>query len=631
MSQTIIELSEKSSFSQLNNLTGNGDYEITLKERVILRDGDRVDLKSVFVDSVQADEGKIVIDKDITDGFVEVIPYIYNWKTDDKNYNNSGVGDATELETQPDGKPYFASSKVVAKDDNLRKYETIGIAVFEDRGHDPNSGEPPTPIRGGVVITIQYTKNDGTKGTFKISIPDDINDDQIYVVKTAPQGYDPNRDTNILIIPEAFVLYKAVGGGLDPRDSMTLISPSADDLNRNFNISDGFINKNSFSRLGGMDEGFSNQSDISKFNEGNESDPAPEFDGGIVHPRRKQISFKVNKGEYYMSELCEIVSDQITQNGQLTNRPMNNPLLTSDLQIKAEEGIQNTNTTDFIYYVADDGSNVFRYANNITNDYFVGSDQFGLIADDATQKAKFVSLHSSLYDTHGNVVIKYIKDGTRAGADFFQANKNGGVVISDLSPPDFWNKLGFGSADTPNQKSIFSKITDNVSLTKGAINGLGVYKIDTTEGIYTTGATKGISDAVVKVDGSGNLLFDKVQDVNNLNVNTDTTTQIFAQTGLQQSIQKDGFYKIRVDLGIQNELINNYLIQNNIQGIISKYFSTNSYTSDMGEGSVAYIHRGKDIYISRVRVQIQDSNGNVDENIGDDNTVFLAITRNQPN
>ncbi len=623
MSQTIIELSEKSSASLSNNLTSNGDYEITLKERVVLKEGDRVDLKSVFIDSVQADEGKIVVDEDTT-GYVEVIPYIYNWTTADKQYNGEVVNDATQLETQPDGKPYFASTKITQKDDNLRKYDSIAIGQYDN-----------FPMVGNVVITIQYTQNNGTTNTFKINIPPNLDGQQIFILKEAPPGYDPAKgDNNIIISPESFVLFKNTGGTDDVRNSMKLISPSASELNNTYQISDGFINTggNSRSRNGDVVEGFSNQTNpnASNFN-GGTSDPSPEYDGGIIHPRKKQISFSVNKGEYYMSEICQTISDQITQNGQLTTRPMNNPLLTSDLQIKSEEGISDTNTTDIIYYTADDGSNVFRYANDITNDYFIGSDQFGLVADDATQKAKFVSLHSSLYDTHGNVVVKYIKDGTRANADLFQANKNGGVVISDLSPPDFWEKLGFGQADTPTQKSIFARITDNVTLTKGAINGLGVYKIDSTEGIYTTGQTKGIADAIVKVDGAGNLLFDKVQNVNGLNINTDTTTQIFAQTGLTQSIQRDGYYKIRVDLGINNELINSDLIQNNIQGIISKYFSSNSYTSDMGEGSIPYIHKGNDTIISRIRVRILNSAGVVDENIGDDNTIFLSITRNESN
>lgn len=623
MSQTIIQLSEKNSISNQNNLTPNGDFEITLRDKVEVREGDRVDLKSVFIDSVQASEGKITIEEDVN-GYVEVVPYIYNWNSTDKDYNNNGVGDATTLENQPDGKHYFASEKVAVKDANLRKYNSIALC----RMFKTDDGSPE-PMKG-CVITIQYTRNDGQKDTFKLTVPQDFNENQL-IIHNVPGAF-PN-DPKYSYQPGAFVEFVNTAGDDDPGKSMTLISPSFNDLERNFNIATKFIG-GEFSQDDDVFTGFTATSindspPPAPINMGT-SEAVPAVNGGILHPRKKQQAFTVNKGEYFMSELCEIVSDQISANGSLTSRPMNNSLLTSDLQIKAEEGIASTNTTDFIYYVAEDASNVFKYANNITNDYFVGTDQFGLVADNATAKAKFVALHSNLYDNNGSVVVKYLKDGTRAGANLFQANKNGGVVITDLSPPSFWEKLGFGRADTATQKSIISHTTAGTVLTKGNINQLGVYKMDAVEGVNTTGATTGIADAIVKVSGN-NAVFDKVQDVNNLNINTNTTTQIFAQTGQTQAVQRDGYYKIRVDLGINNELVSDRHLQSNIQGVISKYFSTSSYTSDMGTGSISYIHRGQPTYISRVRVRILDGEDNVDGNIGDDNTVFLAITRAEPN
>ena len=608
MSQTIIQLSEKNSITNQNSLTPNGDFEVTLKDKVEIREGDRVDLKSVFVDSVSASQGKITVDEDVS-GFVEVVPYIYNWNSTDKDYNENGVGDVDTLQSQPDGKVYFAATKVTPKSVQYRRYEVICIAS----------------AKGGYMrpcqIKIQYTRNDGSLDTFTIPIRG--GDQQLYVVS------EEGGLATEMSAPQCLVNYKSTDGGQDPAKSMKLLSPSADDLVNKYNVSAGFMgigktqNGSKYAQ-----EGFSNDTGLPVNNVGT-SRLVTGIGGGVIHPRKRKQTFTVNKGEYYMSELCQIISDQITTNGTLTDRPMNNALLTSDLQIKKEESIGAGNTTDFIYYVAEDGSNVFKYANNITNDYFVGSDQFGLLADDATQKAKFVALHSSLYDNNGSVVVKYLKDGTRTNANYFQANKNGGVVITDLEPFDFWNKLGFSQTDSETHKSIIARPIDNVIITTGGIADFGVFKIDATEGIYTTGATKGVADSVVKVDGT-TAVFDKVQSVNNLNVATTTTTQIFAQVGQSEAVQRDGYFKIRVDLGIQNDLVSDKQIENNIQGVISKYFSTNSYTSDMGSGSISYIHRGQHTYISRVRVRILDGNDEIDGNIGDDNTVFLAITRASP-
>ena len=620
MSETIIQLSEKNSVSSSNSLTSNGDFEVTLKDKVVIRNNDRVDLKSVFVDSVSASQGKISVEEDITDGFVEVVPYIYNWTTAEKNYNDAGVADPGQLANQPDGKVYYASSKVNSKDAALRAYTTIAIASHREAA-----------MKGNVAITIQYTRNDGTLEKFKIQIPTMSKyQQQLFIYKEIDRANTTTPASANTFSDSAFVNYKQLAGAnADPSQSMVLLDPSVDTLQNDYNISVGFLKQGNPTQNRDAIEGFC--SSLSP-NVGNmrTSKTSTAQAGGIIHPRKKKQSFKVNKGEYLLSELCELIGDQITSNGVLTiDEPMDSALLTSDLQIKAEEGIASTNTEDFIYYVAEDASNVFRYANNITSNYFIGSDQFGLVADSATNKAKFIATHSNIYDTNGTVSIAYVKDGTRADADLYQANKNGGIAITDLSPSDLWDKLGFTGTDTAQQPSIIAKVVDGKSISSDNIDAMGIYAIDSTEGVITTGATKGIAGAIVKVDG-GAAVFDKVQDVDGLHVATTTTTQIFAQTSQAVGVQVGGFFKIQVDLGINNDLVSSDNIQTNIQGVISKYFSQESYTSDMGSGSVSYVHRGADTFISRVRVRILDSDDKVDQNIQGDNTVFLSITRAEP-
>ena len=159
MSQTIIQLSEKNSPDNVNR--DNGDYEIVLKgDPVVIRDGARIDLKYVFIDSVESDEGKIVVEEDITDGFVEVVPYIFNWTTENKNYNEQGAGNDVQLQNQPDGKAYFASAPIKVKNVAYRSYNSICVAC-----QDQDKGPMKT-----CNIKIGYKRNDGLDDTFTIPI-----------------------------------------------------------------------------------------------------------------------------------------------------------------------------------------------------------------------------------------------------------------------------------------------------------------------------------------------------------------------------------------------------------------------------------------------------------------------------
>jgi hypothetical protein len=63
----IIELREKDSTSTNNN----GDFNISLKQPVIMENGDSLILKSCFIDSVEANDNKIKITDDIT-GFYNI-------------------------------------------------------------------------------------------------------------------------------------------------------------------------------------------------------------------------------------------------------------------------------------------------------------------------------------------------------------------------------------------------------------------------------------------------------------------------------------------------------------------------------------------------------------------------------
>ena len=94
----------------------------------------------------------------------------------------------------------------------------------------------------------------------------------------------------------------------------------------------------------------------------------------------------------------------------------------------------------------------------------------------------------------------------------------------------------------------------------------------------------------------------------------------------------EGYFMIEVDFGGKgNDIIggeDNYY--NKISSIISRFYSTDSFTSAYNEGSIPYTHRGAlPLQISSFRTRILNSEGNLSQNIGNRNSVFIEIIRNQ--
>jgi len=68
-----------------------------------------------------------------------------------------------------------------------------------------------------------------------------------------------------------------------------------------------------------------------------------------------------------------------------------------------------------------------------------------------------------------------------------------------------------------------------------------------------------------------------------------------------------------------------------VQGIISKYYSFNgNYTYGDSSGSIEYTHKGMPIYLHGIKLKILKSDKQVDNNLGDDNTIFFQLIKAEP-
>jgi hypothetical protein len=163
MNDIIIELREQN--ADINN--NAGDYSISLKEPIPLYPNDSVEIKSVYIDSVEANEGDVVLEED-TDVSVSFCNYITNWNADNvpaKNYQN------LSSEDQPDLQPYFACKKV-SPPNMANVFAIAQVIIYRD---NPNvnggrfgrrSGESP------LLINFQYkdATNSGEFSNVKFNI-----------------------------------------------------------------------------------------------------------------------------------------------------------------------------------------------------------------------------------------------------------------------------------------------------------------------------------------------------------------------------------------------------------------------------------------------------------------------------
>ena len=133
MADTImIELREEDAI--LNN--ANGDYVIHLPEPIPLYPLDIVEIKNIFVDSVEATVGSVVIDED-TDVIVEFSNYIMNWAT-----TNAPARTYLTNDPQPDLQPYFACSKALVP--NQEQLYAVGtITIYRAANQFGAWGRPP--------------------------------------------------------------------------------------------------------------------------------------------------------------------------------------------------------------------------------------------------------------------------------------------------------------------------------------------------------------------------------------------------------------------------------------------------------------------------------------------------------
>lgn len=554
----IIELREEFSVGAVKDDHINGQFDMVIDTPITLEQGDSIQLKSAFLDSVASSSGKIEVKDFETTITLTCFLYVFNWTTNGKTYNK---GEATR-EEQPDGKEYFLCDTV---DTAPFMKKCLGISFNQS----PSSGHDHW---GDMALQFHYLDVAGNRVNYVFDVPKINGSDDSF-----------SRNINEAGNPYHF------GFLFDERTGIVM------DTSRKTAIDKGSIYQVSFS-----------------------SEPYDVDSNRTPHPFTK--TFTIDAGNYDPDELARIITDNcsklnIDDSGRMINYPMNSPFMTSPRQFNGNF----PQPLGEVYLTSRDGDTFYEYnALTPTNDFLIGSSNVALEYDEGLSKFKWTILNNPIYaGANADISIQAIQQGNTG--NYFIANKNSGIVFNNLEPHSLWfDKLGFDASITAQP---VSKLNPLIGTT---LQNQTMTSLILKEKVNMTGSYKGLDVAVIKNS------FQKVPSFADINGASTVQNSIFASTSLQSLITKEGFYIIEIDMGIPQD-IRGFKNSNRVQAIVSKYYSTNAFTSCYSEGSIPYIHRGiQPVILNKFQVRILNPDFENSKTLGDNNTLFLEVIKNIP-
>ncbi len=335
---TIIKLQQNESYS---NVINNGAYDVMLNKPLILEDGDVVQLKSVFLDTVSSSSGKIQLDEDVN-CTVSVAKYFQNYDIDQdlKTYTPARAG-----ADKVDNKLYFlCDTKDNAPD--IKKLSSITIRPRDRRQLRWGS----TDKHKDLILNFQYRSNQNVVTPFHIVVP--------------PQRCKGEFQTRKLVY--------TVKASQDPND------PESE----NFGDVAPMFKGDSFIYVGGQD--------ILKKNniEANiDIQDTTVTAGGtaVTDMRHLSFNFTIPSGQYLPDDLSNIITNNLVKIDYFGNPvgeddgagifPTDNPCLATLQQLKSDM-FDNEGQTQF-NFCREDGASVMSFTGDLTgaNDRFCGTNQ----------------------------------------------------------------------------------------------------------------------------------------------------------------------------------------------------------------------------------------------------------------
>lgn len=583
MKEKLIEIRQQLS----NKIVDNGAYEITIPS-IQIKEGDTIQIKNVFIDTRNtASQNTINIPEDLTVS-LSVIKYVVDWfkaptsGTDQRNYFGS-----TEP-IHPRGVRYLLCKESGA----LQIDKVTQIYFLSSNKRFPYAGEQ---LRSEDYIFEYKDASDFTK-TFTISVSKDKAQDVI----------DDNLDKDYGIF-----IWDLTDGGQGDKvmkpGSLILKSPTMNGKNGAVARQRLFWDKDGFQKS------YPDAPQDKSYN-----DEIIDITTGF-NPYIETVDFVVSAGSYTATDIATLVSKNLS--------------VTTDGKVDIDKNKILTrcgvfNRLNNYGYCSEDGQDFFTVEDD--NQMWLGSNEIALEYDEQKNKFEWTYLHFPYYSriqdnppngpTNGAIVntVINVPANPPINNDAFDLiiGASAGICITAWTSAFFEDILGFDD-------TIYVDVKDYIVKN---INGQDTHipVFNTVDGVNTTTAYAGLDNLVQKTNFNW---FRIPTTLTNLENTSDITTSIIAPRVIEpQEEETFSHYQVLVECGFDNDYINNQMNRRNLNAIVSKYYSYDSYTIYQ-DSSTIYEHKGQTNLLNNIRVKILDSEFNTPE-IGIDNTIILLLTQN---
>ena len=614
----IIECKNK---DNVNIANPPGVYNTLIQDKVMLETGDSIVMKSVFIDREAQSQQKVIIGEPMT-CTISHINYIMNSfgipHMESDSFKDFG---ASTRDTVINDNQLYLLCKKTAANPNFRHLNKLNFEAHQVEG-------APS---GNFMTFVKYTDLNGDAQTTQIQIPG-FGSDPYNIDVTFNILYDSSQDITI---------HCGTADGF--RLAYTNMPLTAQPVYQNTVIS-----------------GLDNSDEIFP------SSFSTVVGSNTYEAVKSTHTFNIPKANYDPNDLCELINRQLGQSG--ANISATN-LTDNDL-------LKTVTPTDPFYFVngrggTDNINNDYRYQYSIANDpsvpgstniqgIYCGASYVTLAFEPATQKFFWEYLHTPYYKANAESV-GYGTFTANDGSTFLGAiDRHSGILLTDVTSinsetkrtTDFWSGiLGFqidrqkddcllvsyaSEANFENPPPALYSTREQVHKPTFVNNEepqIGVNMTSNFQGLPTAVSTQSITIATSGKPTSGfpyvPVLGAAGNPTNQFLSTSAKTSGVEATDGVLagQVKQNFGYYLIEVEAQFQNNYITADQNRRSVMGIVSRYYAKDSYTSASEDASVIYTHQGEPQILSSFNIRILDSDKQVAQNIGTDNTVHLMVVK----
>ena len=553
----------------------NGDFVCKLQRPMVLNEGDQLQINKAVIDSREESGNQIVLENETEFSFTFTY-YLTNYLTGTGRKDASGS--AAWTTAQLDQEPY-----VLCESSTSDIVEVKRIQIPQNK--------PGKAYSGIEVFDVKYTDTNGTE--------------RIAHIKFAYDPSDPNRPNPDLVYWDS---------------DLNGQRPDTDTL---------------FTARDNVFEIVMSQSQQDEYNINGQLGNATyttDTSGGVLNyePVIIKKQFSLEGGIYDYTDFAQRINENMTEINEneflFQSDPTANTLLT---------------TTGSAFYDISGGTGAFQRgaifvrANNpdrafklepdrisSAGDFWLGTSQFVLEYDQVVDSFYFQYLNLPFYGgTEQALKYQEYEAGSHTPAKYRIVNKYGGILLDSIQERDlktgenlniFKDVLKFNLntlCPNPNRVSNSTAVGSPASFPK----------YDLLDKINTTGANTSVDSAVIK----SATFYNPPNPATDLSdVITDQQDEIYAAGAIGKTILDYGYFVIELR-GLEGDLITENDIKKNVFGIISRYYTSNNYTIGSTEDAIIYTHIGATQYLNELRIRILDSNYDLADGIGSDNTVFL--------